>query len=69
MLKICKKCKNNFECPIQYEENDMCKSCYLKWKEKALKCKNCKALIDWHNYYWHIKLCDNCYELRRVKSV
>lgn len=57
----CKKCDNLIEHP-EYPENELCKTCYIKWKEKALKCKECGKVIDWHNFYWHNKQCDDCYD-------
>ena len=56
----CKKCKKEFD-NTYYPENDMCRECYFKWKERALRCKGCKNPIDWHNYHWHGKLCDECW--------
>ena len=52
----CKKCGKE----IEYFGNELCKACYLKFKEKALKCKSCGKTIDGHNYYWHGQLCDTC---------
>jgi NMD protein affecting ribosome stability and mRNA decay len=52
----CKDCGGE----IDFKENELCKSCYLKFKEKALKCKSCGRDIDWHNYHLHSQLCDDC---------
>ena len=59
-LKKCKNCGNNLNNP-NYPEDELCKECYLKWREEALKCRICKNIIEWHNYYWHDKLCDECF--------
>lgn len=56
--KKCKECKKQ----VEYSEYDLCKECYSKWKEQEFKCKNCGTAIDGHNYYWHAKLCDVCFE-------
>lgn len=57
----CKKCNSPVDYP-QYPENELCKECQTKFRENALKCKICEAPIEWHNYHWHGKQCDNCYD-------
>ena len=69
MIKKCKKCKESFECPPEYPENNMCKTCFLKWREEALKCKSCQKPIEWHNYHWHDKQCDECFDSWKNVSV
>jgi NMD protein affecting ribosome stability and mRNA decay len=54
----CKKCGKE----VEYAEFDLCKSCYYKEKGKKFKCQDCGTEIDGHNYYFHQKLCDGCYE-------
>jgi len=39
----------------------LCYECRKKWSEKNLKCQDCSTEIDMHNYLFHKKLCDTCY--------
>ena len=47
---------------VEYSVSPTCLSCEMKSKEKELHCKDCGKSIDWGNFFYLARRCEDCFE-------